>query len=49
LIQVKVDGYEKHVLANKQAFLSFFVQGAVAYYENNEHISHAEDSHPRGF
>ncbi len=31
--------YDNNVLANKQAFLSFFVQGAVADYENNKHIS----------
>ncbi len=40
LIQVKDKNYyDNHVLANKQAFLKFFVQGAVAYYENNKHIS----------
>jgi phage/plasmid-associated DNA primase len=40
LIQVKDKNYyDNHVLANIQGFLTFFVQGAVAYYENNKHIS----------
>ncbi len=40
LIQVKDKNYhDNHVLANNQAFLKFFVHGAVAYYENNKHFS----------